>query len=402
MIAAPAPTPHDPEAWQSLAGGLPTGTPGTRIPLAAAAPAVAMTPGPNPDTAAAVPREWAGAAVDGRKPLIVYPPTLDWNWMPQRPQQILARLPARGFRVIFCNEHQRPGAPLEEIAPGLLLCHDFAALRAAPLRDVVVYATWGRHHSLFGCWGSRLDVFDNVDDFAAWEADDRQAAARADLVLASSLALFERWASLGRRVHLVPNGCEFEHFHRARVPGAAPAELAAVPRPIVGYMGAMAAWIDAAVVEALARAHPGISFVFIGPFLGWRPPQLPNCFYLGLKRYAELPAYLAHFDACLIPFRIDRVTRAANPIKFFEYAASGRPILASDLPELRPYAGAVALARGVADFVRQLPGVLADRDPARVAARIAIARANTWDARADRVAALLREALPARAGHARG
>ncbi|MBX6378896.1 MAG: hypothetical protein IRY95_10180, partial [Clostridia bacterium] len=147
---------------------------------------------------------------------ILYPPTLDWDWMPQRPQQILGRLPERGFRVIYCNETQRPGAPLEEVRPGLLLCRDFAALRRQPLEDVVVYATWGCHHPLFGHWGARLNVFDNVDDIEAWEDCDREAARRADLMLAASEVLRERWRPLRQDVHLVPNGCDADHFGQAR------------------------------------------------------------------------------------------------------------------------------------------------------------------------------------------
>ncbi|MBX6377291.1 MAG: glycosyl transferase family 1 [Clostridia bacterium] len=345
-------------------------------------------------TAAA--RPYVDAAGAGPAPLatVVYPPTLDWNWMTQRPQQLLARLARRGFRVIYCNQRQVRGAPLQAVAPNLYLCHDFTALRQTPLAGAVIYATWGCHHELFGSWGARLNVFDNVDDFEAWETCDRQAAARADVVLAASQPLYERWAGLRRGVHLVPNACDYEHFARAAAPAVVPPpDLAGLPRPLVGYVGALAAWVDGELVEALARAYPTCTFVFIGPYLGWRPPALPNCHHLGLKPYAELPAYMARIDLFLIPFRLDRVTRAASPIKFFEYAATGRPILATALPELLPYAGAVHLARDGREMVSLLPFALADQSPQRAAMRQAIARANTWDARADAVAGILRQAL---------
>ncbi|MBX6378613.1 MAG: glycosyltransferase, partial [Clostridia bacterium] len=212
------------------------------------------------------------------------------------------------------------------------------------------------------------------------------------------------WRPLRQDVHLVPNGCDADHFGQARrgtVPPPPP-DLAGVPRPAAGYVGALAPWVDGDLVAALARRYPDWSFVFIGAPFGWSPPDLPNCFRMGLKPYEELPRYLAHLDVLLIPYRADRVTLAASPAKFFEYAATGRPIVATALPALRPFAHAAFLAESPAAFLELLPAALADRDPAREAARLAVARDNTWDERADRVARILTDALTRRGGWGRG
>lgn len=315
--------------------------------------------------------------------------------MPQRPQQLARRLARRGFRVIYCNLTQQYGRPLEAQEANLWICHDFEALKRRPLSNVILWISWGRHHRLFGHWRALLNVFDSLDDFESWEEDDRTAARRADLVLATSRILYERWATTRPGVHLVPNGCDFEHFHQALQVGrlAEPPDMQPLPRPRAIYMGAMASWLDADAIGAMVEAHPQVTFVFIGAFMGYEPPRRSNVHYLGLKPYHELPRYLAHSDLALIPFRPCRVTRAANPIKLYEYLAAGLPVLATRLPELEPYAETVHLAQDPREFAAMLPAALADTHPERRAARVAVAAANTWDRRADQVAALLQEAL---------
>ncbi|MBE3599169.1 MAG: glycosyltransferase [Limnochordaceae bacterium] len=326
---------------------------------------------------------------------VVYPPTLDWGWMTQRPQQISLRLARRGIGVVYCNLTQRPGRPLEPISPNLWICHDFEALKRQPVPGAVVWASWGRHWPLFGRWNALLNVFDNLDDFESWERDDREAAARADLVLATSRLLFQRWAARRPHVYLVPNGCDFEHFHRAAVspPLPEPPDLAGIPRPRVLYMGALAPWLDAAAIEALVATYPGTAFVFIGASMGYEPPRRSNVHVLGLKPYEALPSYLAHCDAGLIPFRPERVTKAANPVKLYEYLAAGLPVLASRLPELEPYAGVVHLAGQPPEWAALLPAALADTSAARREQRAAVARANTWDDRVDQIVSLLHKAI---------
>ena len=115
--------------------------------------------------------------------------------------------------------------------------------------------------------------------------------------------------------------------------------------------------------------------------------------------YAELPAWLAAFDVCTIPFRRTPLTEATNPVKIFEYFATGKPVVARRLPELEPFedADAIALYETPEEFVRALeravkesvaPGPAAER-------RRAIARENTWQARYETLREKL-AAIPAR------
>jgi len=152
----------------------------------------------------------------------------------------------------------------------------------------------------------------------------------------------------------------------------------------VVYAGAIEPWVDQSLVEATARLCPAISFVWIGPQrsppLG---PDAPNVFRLGKKRYEDLPAYLTHCDAGLIPF--DRAGYAAlvdtvNPLKLYDYAAAGLPVVATPWPELERIGGPVTLAEGAPAFAAALRAVVAAAAPA--AAR-EFARNASWQRRVD-------------------
>ena len=68
-----------------------------------------------------------------------------------------------------------------------------------------------------------------------------------------------------------------------------------------------------------------------------RLAALPNVHLYGPQPYADLPAWLERFDVCIIPFKINQVTEATDPVKFYEYLAQAKPVVTTRLPELERY-----------------------------------------------------------------
>ncbi len=162
----------------------------------------------------------------------------------------------------------------------------------------------------------------------------------------------------------------------------------------MGYYGALAEWFAPELIEAAATAHPEWNFVLIGLNSGadLRPiGRLKNVHLLGERSYAALPDYLHRFDVATIPFKLNDLTRATDPIKFYEYLSAGKPVVAVDLPELRRHEKLFYRADGPEDFTRKLEAAMGERDPDLVAARISVARANTWDDRAASLDDLIRQ-----------
>jgi glycosyltransferase involved in cell wall biosynthesis len=192
---------------------------------------------------------------------------------------------------------------------------------------------------------------------------------------------------------LCPNGVDLAHFTTAAVTGDdIPADMRAIVArgtPIIGYYGALAGWFDFELVKHAAAALPDYQFVLIGPDYDGLTMQKaginahPNIYWLGPKKYAELPRYLACFDVATIPFKLTEALQAVSPIKVFEYMAGGRPIVTTDLVECRKYP-VVLIARTPQEWVERLRDAVALRqDDAYLARLRRTAEENTWTARAN-------------------
>lgn len=192
---------------------------------------------------------------------------------------------------------------------------------------------------------------------------------------------------------LVKNAADFTHFH------AAPSRvcLQGVPRPIIGYYGAIAEWFDAGLIEHAARQRPDWSFVLIGHTFGAEIDglrALPNVRFLGEQPYDTLPAYLAQFDVCCIPFRLNDLTRATNPVKFYEYLCSGKPIVSVRLPELQQHEDCVYFADGPEEFVAAIKRAFEEKGEGLTKRRVEVARVNTWEERCDSFAGAIATLYP--------
>lgn len=191
------------------------------------------------------------------------------------------------------------------------------------------------------------------------------------------------------------NGVEFDHFATPR--RETPSQLAGLPRPILGYAGAMD-WLDADLVASVAKAWPEFSVVLVGPAYAsdWAERHadllcLPNVHWVGKIDYDELPAWVQQFDLALMPLERSDLKRASNPNKLYEYAAACVPILAIDYCDaVRKASDVVHVVSTSEEFVRLVPDALAD---CRKGERHAFARAHSWDALAAAMVRELRDAM---------
>jgi glycosyltransferase involved in cell wall biosynthesis len=166
---------------------------------------------------------------------------------------------------------------------------------------------------------------------------------------------------------------------------------------VAGYYGTLAEWIDFPLLAALADRFPGVTFALIGP-VEVSPaalPERPNLRWIGPQPYPTLPAWLARFTVCLLPFHVDGFTRAINPVKLYEYFASGKPVVSTPLPEVLAFGDLVYVGAGLDGMTGALRAALAEQARSDLAARRrAAAAANTWDQRVGRVVHLLHTLPP--------
>jgi glycosyltransferase involved in cell wall biosynthesis len=263
-----------------------------------------------------------------------------------------------------------------------------AAMRRLGLRRPVSWCFLPSAAPVAGTLGESLVLYHVVDDFSAFSDAsasvpemERRLLERSDLVVASSSKLFEEKRRVNPATVLVRHGVDWTHFARACRPGPVPEDLAKLPKPVIGFFGLVADWIDLELVRRVADAHPEASVVLLGRVVTSTAPLegARNVFLLGRKPYEELPAYCRGFDVALTPFRKNALALAANPLKAREYVAAGLPNVCTDIPELRVIPGCT-VAPDAEAFVAEVGRALAAGGPDP--ARSALVRGESWESKA--------------------
>lgn len=252
-------------------------------------------------------------------------------------------------------------------------------------------------------------IFDCTDEIALnhkgvarnYRETERALLAAADETIVTSQPLFAAKQPHARSLHLIGPGANVAPF--LAPPAALPADLAALPAPRLLFFGGIDERLDLRLLRALADARPDWQIVLIGP----RKTDLdtllaaPNAHWLGPKAHEALPAYLAAADVLLIPYVQDAYTHFVFPTKIFECLASGRPTVATPLPDLRPLAPHVTLAEGRDGWLAAIEAALAPaaQSPAASTARRAIAAQQSWDQRFAEISHLVAPLLHSPAYH---
>ena len=376
-------------------------------------------------------------------PLVVFS-HLRWEFVYQRPQHVLSRL--AGSRPVLVVEEPVVGdGPArwerQTPAPGVTVLRPHTAVREGGFSDAQfdalrpLVAELGEEVGPCDAWfytplalpllpaldgpggaaGGRVRavVYDCMDELSAFDHAppallDREAGllARADLVFTGGPSLYRAKRDRHPDVHCFPSSVDAAHFGQARpdaAPLAEPDDQRAIPHPRLGFFGVIDERLDRDLVGALAAARPDWHVVMVGPVVKIDPaslPHAPNVHWLGGKSYDELPAYLAGWDVCLLPFARNRATEFISPTKTLEYMAAERPVVSTPITDVAdPYGDVVYLADTADDFVAACDAAL-KASPRRRAENAADMRAvlatTSWDATVGRMAALL-DGLPARA-----
>ena len=263
--------------------------------------------------------------------------------------------------------------------------------------------------SIFPDFRYKLLIYHCVDEFSANPLipesvvkSEEELLRKADITFVSSRTLYENKARLARKIFYLPNVADFEHFNRVTSEDIAqPADLISIPRPIVGFYGAISGYkIDFELLNYAARKLSEVSFVLIGALgEGEKAVDLKkelrseNIFYLGAKPYDILPVYLKHFAVCILPNRINEYTRYMFPLRFFEYLSLGKPVVAVNLPALQEFSDYFYPARDYEEFVRAIQKALGENNPDLSRRRTEIARQYSWEKRIEEISQIVEKEL---------
>lgn len=197
-----------------------------------------------------------------------------------------------------------------------------------------------------------------------------------------------------RRVLLCENAVELDDFSRAKMESSSiiPDDMRDIlksGKPIVGYYGAIAPWLDYKLINELTATEPHKEFVFIGEDYqdALRGLELrSNVHFLGAKKYKELANYSYLFDCAIIPFQEGDIAKSTSPVKLFEYMAMGLPtVCTKDLKECEGYEY-VYMSMNAQEFKSNIDRAIKAKSTKKAQkALVGYAEQNTWRARAESV-----------------
>lgn len=200
-----------------------------------------------------------------------------------------------------------------------------------------------------GKLGEDETVYYCVDEYTAFTGASKglkeieeKLFREADLVIVSASELLRSKSQYNKNTFLIRHGTDWNHFRSALADSTEiPSEISGLPRPVIGFHGLLADWVDFLLIRKLAERFEQGSIVLIGKVAVDAEEKIrvlegvANVHQLGRRPYSELPAFCRGFDVAINPFVVNELTLAANPLKVREYLAAGLPVVSTDIPEVR-------------------------------------------------------------------
>ena len=264
-----------------------------------------------------------------------------------------------------------------------------------------------------------LVVYDCYDNYSFYHRSpvaqervrivERSMLERADIVIAATPQIYEPFQRWGGKVHLVPDGVDYDFYSQASSrEGPVSPRVAHLTGPIIGYLGTVDSFSDFELLLGLAQRHPQWSLVLVGADrLGRNDHRerrqfqslvsLANVHHLGWVESSELHSVCRSFDVALVPYKIDSPRhRYTMPSKLLQYLAMGKPIVSTHLPGSRylaQRAPSIRIAESHAAFEEAIEQSLQHVNPRSIEQGRELAREHSWSQRNKILADIVMERL---------
>lgn len=208
---------------------------------------------------------------------------------------------------------------------------------------------------------------------------------KASHVFFTSEPLADRKAALAKSWSVVGNGVNYDIFEKYRI-----AEDTAIQkRPVVGYLGNLSDFFNWELMCEVVETMPEIDFIFYGQIerekIGERAiytdklMALPNTVFTGRVTREEGAVGINLADVLIIPFVINDAMHAVNPLKLWEYFATGKPVVSSPMDAINISDPVLRVAKTSHEWKEAIEQSIIESDTAISQQRINMAQEHSWD-----------------------
>jgi len=255
-------------------------------------------------------------------------------------------------------------APPLELLPSIRLFKRFDfivhAQRAAKRFNADLIYTWLPQSAVLGLWSGYPVVLEMHADVAGrmgawwlrqfWKTRGRKVMTVTVSALRNALERSINLQFEDDALLVAPNGVELEKYDGLPNPDEARHQLNLPEGLTVGFTGHIYPGRGADLLFELAKQMPQVNFLWVGgtpELVGfWRgkltDAQMTNVTMTGFVKHEVIPLYQAASDVLLMPYSRSisassgqDIAEVINPMKMFEYMASGRVIVSADLTSIR-------------------------------------------------------------------
>lgn len=263
----------------------------------------------------------------------------------------------------------------------------------APDTEVVIWSYHPFFPQVFGLFPGALKVFDAVDNWVEHpvyasvkqqlQENYQEIQQTVDVIFTVSNDL-QKLFSTHKKVIWIPNGVDANHFSQTKQPE----QFSDLPQPYAAYVGVIQERLDVELLTETAKLTPEIHFVLAGPVWEGTPlgelRELKNVHFIGPVPYQDLPNLLHKACAGIIPHRVNKFTASMNPLKLYEYLASGLPVISTPVQGTEQFSTGVSLASTALEFSTALKKSLL-LSPIEKQRLIGLVKDQTWDNRIEQM-----------------
>ncbi len=181
-------------------------------------------------------------------------------------------------------------------------------------------------------------LYDDMDDIVSIQTNFRLAKrleqaqetiwSRSNIVFVSSRYLFNHLPpDVQSKAFLIRNGAFYRQLHPVS-PGKSLKHNYSI-----GYIGTISEWFDFSLLQSCLKTYPALRAELYGPNIV-SVPSLPRLHHHGIIEHSKLFESVENIDCLIMPFIINKITLAVDPVKLYEYISFGKCIISVHYPEI--------------------------------------------------------------------